>query len=652
MPIAIPFDDGGTAVLVPTFAPDGSALDEPAAIEQYKKSGKHFGKFDTPDNARAYAEQLTQQYAQPPTAPAPAEPAAPGTSVPAGRRRVGSVVPPEAPPPTAPEPAVPGPPPLMSLEQHLAGVSKINPFTGQPATPSQLDAAIALARADHGRMMAATEESRARLKNTLANGAASLADGRPFNWNEAEVRSLIPQPDADKVIGVMRDSEKAGQYIGSIRLSTPEINEQHRAELLAGLSDPQAPDYEHRKKLLTIFETKLQEQQKERDEDAAMYAYRYMPGIADKLQAAFAEQNRPQPPGATAVNPKIAETWDDYVQSTKAVQRYLGVPEDKQRILPVKMAQQEAQRIAALDPEKTNPATYVRALAAKYGAGQGAYDHWPQVFGELVKAKLPGEYQVLANMDRPDQAVAADDLSRALTVIAKKGGAEAVKTSVPDQKRKDIDKAIDDQLENFRLSVYRQPGGEELYKTVESAARTLSYYYGAGPKDATKSVTDAVNGIINNKYDFGELGADMVRVPKGKLSEVSNAADRIKEDILANPSDVPPILGNALMRPAERQAIWMDAIRNGGWVNNNDDSGLVLAARTRDGSLKAVHRADGSRVVLKFTDAPAYAAGPGPTELPSRTAVPQVTEPAAAGPRLPGNIRSPAPTGTVPLGIR
>jgi soluble lytic murein transglycosylase len=648
MPIAMPFDDGGTAVLVPTFGPDGASLDETAAIAQYKSTGKHFGKFDTPDNARAYAEQLTQQYAQPPVA-TPAD----NVSVPAGRRRVGSVVPPVAPPAAAPEPAVSGPPPLPSLEQHLAGVSKINPFTGQPATPSQLDAAIALARADHGRMMAATEESRARLKNTLANGAASLADGRPFTWNDAEIRSLIPQPDADKVIGVMRDSEKAGQFIGSIRISSPAANEQHRAELLAGLSDPQAPDYEHRKKLLNIYETKLLEQQKERDEDAAMYAYKYIPGVAEKLQTAFIEQTRPSPPGATAINPKIAETWDNYVQSTKAVQRYLGVPEDKQRILPVKMAAEEAKKIAALDPTTTKPAQYMAALAAKYGAGQGAYDHWPQVFGELVKAKLPGEYQVLASMDRPDQAAAADALSRAMGEVAKKGGMAVLKQNAGEEGKK-IEKELATQLQQFRLSTGTQTGGQELYDRVHDAAHALALHYAYNStKDGSTAAKEAVDGIINRKYDFVEMGDLTVRVPKGMGSVVSDAADRIKADL--RPEDLPPIPGHPLLKPAERQAMWMEAIRRGGWATNNDESGIVLMGKFRDGAPVAIHRNDGSLVVLPFRDAAAYAEGPGPGDLPPRRAIaqPQEGETAPAGPRLPGGFRSPAPTGTaLPPGPR
>jgi hypothetical protein len=50
-------------VLIPTISDDGRALSEEEAIEQYRRTGKHLGIFDTPDNATNYAKRLHEQQA-------------------------------------------------------------------------------------------------------------------------------------------------------------------------------------------------------------------------------------------------------------------------------------------------------------------------------------------------------------------------------------------------------------------------------------------------------------------------------------------------------------------------------------------------------------------------------------------------------------
>jgi hypothetical protein len=53
---------GKGEVLIPTTADDGSRiLSNKEAIEQYKTTGKFLGRFDTPENATSYAQDLHKQ---------------------------------------------------------------------------------------------------------------------------------------------------------------------------------------------------------------------------------------------------------------------------------------------------------------------------------------------------------------------------------------------------------------------------------------------------------------------------------------------------------------------------------------------------------------------------------------------------------------
>jgi hypothetical protein len=54
----------GHEVLIPTVSDDGRVVSDDEAIDLYRRTGRHLGKFDTPQNATAYAEQLHNAQAQ------------------------------------------------------------------------------------------------------------------------------------------------------------------------------------------------------------------------------------------------------------------------------------------------------------------------------------------------------------------------------------------------------------------------------------------------------------------------------------------------------------------------------------------------------------------------------------------------------------
>lgn len=56
-------EDSGKEILIPTVSESGEILSDDAAIDIYYKTGRHLGKFDTPEQATKYAEKLHNEQA-------------------------------------------------------------------------------------------------------------------------------------------------------------------------------------------------------------------------------------------------------------------------------------------------------------------------------------------------------------------------------------------------------------------------------------------------------------------------------------------------------------------------------------------------------------------------------------------------------------
>jgi hypothetical protein len=107
----------GKEVLIPTVAADGGGiLSNQDAVEQYRKTGQHLGKFNSPEAATAYAQQLHQDQARMYADPQQQQPE----------------------PPQAAEPAQGTPPPAMQVpQQQAAPQQQQDPFS-MPRAATQM----------------------------------------------------------------------------------------------------------------------------------------------------------------------------------------------------------------------------------------------------------------------------------------------------------------------------------------------------------------------------------------------------------------------------------------------------------------------------------------------------------------------------------
>lgn len=55
------FNEGGQQILLPSLTDEGAQLTEQQAIDAYRATGRHLGKFDSPENATAFAKRLSNE---------------------------------------------------------------------------------------------------------------------------------------------------------------------------------------------------------------------------------------------------------------------------------------------------------------------------------------------------------------------------------------------------------------------------------------------------------------------------------------------------------------------------------------------------------------------------------------------------------------
>lgn len=432
---------------------------------------------------------------------------------------------------------------------------------------------------------ATTATQRGQLADSLRDLGSAYAHGNTTNdIPEAQIRQLQEPDQAERTIQGLQVMRQGADEANALRFAPPDqVAAAMQRDTDAMRNGEDIGSYQRRVQVASMRNAVITQRMEAMKKDPATYVAS-APVMQQAAQAVQAAQQSGDPA-------QMAQAQQAYATQSMAMQRYLA-PSQTPRILTNDQVQALCQKISSADPAKEDIGQTMDGIARQYG------QQWPKAFGELVQnGKLPPDYQVLANMDTADQTMARADFQRAVQAGTMPQLQEAAGQAASNILPKGGDDPVEDQLAAFRATTINSSGGDALYRTVHDATKRLALYYIAHGQDSSTALTNAVDGIINSKYDI----SGSMRVPKGMLPAARTATASVLSSL--RPSDLAPIPGTApSLTDQDRRDFGISAARAGGqWVPNNDESGLVLVIPPRNGATPYVmRRKDGSPVTVTF----------------------------------------------------
>lgn len=465
------------------------------------------------------------------------------------------------------------------------------------------DRAEAHYRAEERRIHAAQADERATVAQQIKDDLTSIeTSGTALpegTLNRERVTALLGEQKAQEWLADRARAQRVYEVVdGAATLPANEI--QARLAKIAPI--PGTPGYDDELKAYGRAQSAVNHLLTARGKDVA--------AAADAFP--FVKAAREQAAADAQANPGSAAAGTQAVISARlSAQDTMRIPGSHQKPLTNTEMGSLLEAITGPEAQQGSIRDRLNGLAAQYG------DHWPRVFGQLVTdGKLPGAYQVLAQMTEPTQRVAADQLQRGLALVAQGGGLQALKDTLPIGKGNETDKALDSELQDFRVATAHSTGGERLFQAVENAAKVLAYQGVNRGDSPTTAATAAAQAILRERWEVNGTAV----YPKAQSGEVRGAMDAVQRSLTpAMLAPVPPTPDTADMTEEARQASWLRAAQGGKWVPNRDTTGLVLMAPLFKGGLIPVRAADGQPIEVRFDALPRVArlSGPGADGQPA-----------------------------------
>lgn len=441
----------------------------------------------------------------------------------------------------------------------------------------------------------ALAQRRQQMAVTAKDTETALWRGEEVTIPIAEIEALYPKDEADRLIGSLTLAHLGGQFFKANQFASPGDMAAMRDDLVSGIGmlsgmvresfgavAGEATDIAMRGVLIDAFDKMAAERAKKIADDPATYSLQD-PGVTAAVDALNAN---PSP-----------EAWIAYATAQTAVQDKLGIFSSDQRLLTKQMTTNAMNKLSQGDPKGASD--YLLALQNSTG------DLWPQVFGELEQAGLPGEYLAIGLIQDP---VARVGYTNALLV--EKDAPGVLRKALGDTAN-DFDEKLVDAIQPFlsTLTAYPGQGNIQQANKLTESIKLLAYAKAPqlGADAAIQFAVQAVTGQFDVSISDGIYNA---RAPKGLGAKMEVASDAMRYDLA--PEDLKLLPNRSwdgkVYTPEEQVRITVQNARNGVWVTSPADDGWVLMGADDD----IVYRADGSPVLIKWGEADALAEGRAP----------------------------------------
>lgn len=408
-------------------------------------------------------------------------------------------------------------------------------------------------------------QQRGQIAGMFQDNLASLeATGAPANsLSNAQIMAAYPDTGAR-----MLDQLHIAKNTYTAVQNTALTNQAQDAATLAGMT-PHGLDFADQQQAQYTLQKVIAQKWSAIAKDPAGYVTANAPGMKDMLADAGSDPTQ---------LPAFAGALDSAYDK-------LGLSAYNRPLLPQSAASGLVANILTLPPEEQSG--QLLSTLNDYGSLSG------RVLGDMVKAGLPPQYEVLAAMPRSSDRT---------LMAAAIGNTKQIRDGLGSGVAKQIDDALegDPNLADLARSLSYAPGGTTKAGNIIEALKPMAYQLAQQGLDPASAAQRAAAAITTAKYDFiQEPGGNVARVPAGMAGPVETAADDLVSSLTADHLAAPANPSGINLTADQLQAIALKSAQRGYWVTNEADNGLV---RMNDAGIP-VMLANGKRLELPFGDA-------------------------------------------------